>query len=244
MSSNLRTVLAGPRRFSFRKHPVTPGPSHRATGIAPVAETGAGRAACKIADLRRHARPECSSAGSDGAAERGDRRSPPVLAHGLARCRLKPGGACRNWVNLGAPPRLLPVPKRGRLIAGVSDACLGRDARSSLVGPKRGSTLPHLTSPSATARRGARAGASSAPAGALDARARVTVARGLRSRQPHDRAEFEVRRAFRSAQRYRVVSASIATVSATISAVSSSASISTPQDSRKRNPVPNLSHRA
>ena len=46
--------------------------------------------------------------------------------------------------------------------------------------------------------------------------------------QPHDRAEFEVRRAFRSAQRYRVVSASIATVSATISAVSSSASISTP----------------
>ena len=62
--------------------------------------------------------------------------------------------------------------------------------------------------------------------------------------QPHDRAEFEVRRAFRSAQRYRVVSASIATVSATISVVSSSAAISTPEDSRKRNPVPNLSHRA
>ena len=61
-----------------------------APGIAPIAETGAGRAACKIADLRRHARPECSSPDpmvplSEAIAGRRRR-----AADGLARCRLKP----------------------------------------------------------------------------------------------------------------------------------------------------------
>ena len=61
-----------------------------ASGIAPVAETGAGERACKIADLRRHARPECSSPDpmvplSEAIAGRRRR-----AADGLARCRLKP----------------------------------------------------------------------------------------------------------------------------------------------------------
>ena len=119
---------------------------------------------------------------------------------------------------------LLPVPKRGRLIARVSDACLGQ-TRSSLVGPKRGLDAAASDQPEAELRdeEAARAPRLRLPARWTPGRVSPSLAAAALE-QPHDRAEFEVRRAFRSAQRYRVVSASIAT----ISAVSSSASISTP----------------
>ena len=81
--------------YPFRTEPATPAWSSRArphdAGItSPIAETGAGRAGVQIADLRRHARPECSSPDpmvplSEAIAGRRRR-----AADGLARCRLKP----------------------------------------------------------------------------------------------------------------------------------------------------------
>ena len=97
------------------------------------------------------------------------------------------------------------------------------------MGPKRGLDAAASDQPEAELRdeEPARAPRLRLPARWTPGRVSPSLA-GSVLEQPHDRAEFEVRRAFRSAQRYRVVSASIATVSATISAVSSSASISTP----------------
>ena len=72
--------------------------------------------------------------------------------------------------------------QRGRLIAGVLDACLGQTRAAVSWARSGGSTLPHLTSPKRNCATRSPRGRLVCPAGALDARARVTVARGLRSR--------------------------------------------------------------